>query len=103
MYNKITVPKRLKKQKKLQNKPKGKNLTPTAIFWNYSGIILLLFFDGEEARRNRSPRLCTGKVLPLKREDQIEVAERPQNIAPGKSSCDWKRAVSQFAEGSVGV
>ena len=76
--------------KKTTKKSKGKNLTPTAIFWHYSIIILALFFDGEEARRNRSPWICTGKVIPPKREDQRELAELPQKTAPGKSSRDWK-------------
>ena len=99
MYNKITVTETTEEAKKTQ-KLKDKNLTPTAIFWHYSVIILALFFDGEEARRNRSPWLFPGKVLPPKHEDQIEMAERPQTTAPGKISRDWKRAVSHFAEGS---
>ena len=55
MYDKIIVNETPEEAKKPQNKSKGKNLTPTAIFWNYSVIILALFFDGEEARRNWSP------------------------------------------------
>ena len=62
-----------------------------------------LFFDGEEARMNRSPWFCPGKVLPPKRKYQREVDELPQTAAPRKSSRDWKRAVSNFEEGSVGV
>ena len=61
-------------ENKPQNKLKGKNLTLTAIFWHYSVIIMTLFFDGEEARRNRSPWICPGKVLPPKRKDQREVS-----------------------------
>ena len=98
MYNKIIVTETTEEAKENTIKSKGKNLTPTAIFWHYSGTILSLFFDGEEARRNRIPWLYPGKVLPPNREDQIEVAERPQTTAPGKSSRDWKRAVSHFAE-----
>ena len=103
MYNKITVTKTTEVAKKPQNKSKGKNLTPTSIFWHYSVIILALFFNGEEARRNRIPWLYTGKFLPPKRKDQREVAKRPQNTATGKISRDWKRAVLYSAEGSVGV
>ena len=103
MYNKIIVTETTEEAKKTQKKPKGGNLTPTAIFWHYSVIILALFFDGAEARRNRSHWLFPGKFLPPKRKYQREVAERPQTDAPGKSSRDWKRAVSDFAEGSVGV
>ena len=103
MYNKIIVTETTEEAKKPQNKSKGKNLKPTAIFWHYSVIILALLFDGEEARRNRSPWICPGKVLPTKRKDQREVAERPKKAAPGKISRDWKRAVSNFAEGSVGA
>ena len=94
MYNKITVTETTEEAKKNTKKSKGKNLTPTAIFCHYSVIILALFFDGEEARRNRSPWLFPGKVLPPKREDQREMAKRPQTTAPGKSSPDWKRYVS---------
>ena len=64
---------------------------------------MALFFDGEEGLRNRSPWICPGKVLPPNHKDQRKVAERPQTAAPGKSSPDWKRAVSNFTEGSVGV
>ena len=103
MYNKIIVTETTEEAKKSQKKPKGKNLTPTDILWNHSVIILSLFFDGEEARSNRRPWLCPGKVIPPNREDQREVAERPQMTAPGKSSCDWKRAVLHFTEGSGGV
>ena len=103
MYNKIIGTETTEEAKKPQNKLKGKNLTPTAIFQHYSIIILALFFDSEEARRNRIPWLCPGKVLPPKRKDQREVAEKPQTAAPGKISRDRKIAVSNFAEGSVGV
>ena len=103
MYNKITVTETTEEAKKPQKKLKDKNLTPTAIFWHYSVIILALFFDGEESRRNRSPWLFPGKVLPPKSEDQRDMDERPQATAPGKSSHDWKISVSHFAEGSGGV
>ena len=43
------------------------------------------------------------KVLPPKHKYQREVDEGPQTAVPGKSSHDWKRAVSNFEEGSVGV
>ena len=33
-------------------------------------------------------------------EDPREVAKQPQRTEPGKSSRDWKRAVSHFADGS---
>ena len=102
MYNKIIVTETTEEAKNTK-KSKGKNLTPTAIFWHYSGIILALLFDGEEARSNRSPWIFPGKVLPPKRKDHREVDERPQTAAPGKSIRDWKRAVSNFADGSVGV
>ena len=49
---------------------------------------------------NRSTWICSGKVLPPQSEYPREVAERPQMTALGKSSCDWKRAVSHIAEGS---
>ena len=75
MYDKIIVTETIVEAKKPQNKSKGKNLTPTAIFWHYSTIIMALFFNGEEARRNRRPWLCPGKVLPPKRNDQREVAK----------------------------
>ena len=101
MHNKIIVTETTEEAK--NKKTKGKNLTPMTIFWHYSGIIIALFFDGEEARRNRSPWLCPGKVLPPKRKDQREVNKRPQTTAPGNSSRDWKRAVSHFAEGSGDV
>ena len=78
-------------------------MTPPAIFWHYSIIILSLLFDGEEAQRNMSPWLCPGKVLPPKSKDQREVAGLPQTAAPGQSSRDWKRVVSDFEEGSDGV
>ena len=71
MYNKITVTGTTEEAKKTQNKLKGKNLTPTAVFWHCSVIILALFFDGEEARRNSSPWFCPGKVLSPKRKYQI--------------------------------
>ena len=74
MYNKITVTETTEEAKKPQNKSKGKNLTPTAIFWHYSGIIMALFFNGEEVRRDRSPWICPGKILPPKREYPREVA-----------------------------
>ena len=61
-----------------------------------------MFFNGEKARRNRSPWVCPGKVPPPKREDQREVAKRPQRAAPGNISRDWKRAVSHFLEGVRG-
>ena len=69
MYNKIIVTETTEEAKKTQNKSKGKNLTPRTIFWHYSVIILALFFNGEEARRNRSPWLYPGKVLPPKLKD----------------------------------
>ena len=40
MYNKIIVTEMTEEAKKPQNKSKGKNLTPTAILWHYSVIIM---------------------------------------------------------------
>ena len=89
MYNKITVTETTEEAKKSQKNRKVKT-------WHqqpYSGIILALFFYGEEALRNSIPWLFSGKVLTPQREDPREVAERPQTTALGNSSRDWERAV----------
>ena len=92
MYNKITITETTEEAK--NEKVKTWHQRP------YSGIILALFFDGEEALRNRSSWICSGKVLPPQSEYPREVAKWPQIAALGNIIRDWKRAVSHLASQS---